>query len=94
MGSGSNESEGWREPAAASETSKVLRAVAGASRPSSRRPAIAVGGWRESITRARDYGARITAKLNNVDLPAWLADVLHRIADHPAGGLNELVPWN
>ena len=36
----------------------------------------------------------ITAKLNDVDPRAWLADVLARIADHPAPRLHELLPWN
>ena len=35
-----------------------------------------------------------TAKLNGVDPRAWLADVLARIADHPASRLHELLPWN
>ena len=35
-----------------------------------------------------------TAKLNGVDPRAWLADVLGRIADHPASRLHELLPWN
>ncbi len=35
-----------------------------------------------------------TAKLNGVDPQAWLADVLRRIADHPASRLDELLPWN
>jgi transposase len=35
-----------------------------------------------------------TAKLNNVDPQAWLADVLCRINDHPAARLAELLPWN
>ena len=35
-----------------------------------------------------------TAKLNDVDPQAWLADVLARIADHPASRLDELLPWN
>jgi hypothetical protein len=29
-----------------------------------------------------------------VDPQAWLADVLARIADHPATRLDELLPWN
>ena len=36
----------------------------------------------------------VTAKLNDVDPRAWLADVLARIADHPASRLHELLPWN
>ena len=35
-----------------------------------------------------------TAKLNDVDPLAWLADVLSRIADLPQGRLAELLPWN
>jgi transposase len=35
-----------------------------------------------------------TAKLNDVDPHAWLADVLRRINDHPAARLAELLPWN
>ena len=35
-----------------------------------------------------------TAKLNDVDPQAWLADVLARIADHPASRLDEFLPWN
>ena len=35
-----------------------------------------------------------TAKLNDVDSQAWLADVLTRIAEHPAHRLDELLPWN
>jgi hypothetical protein len=35
-----------------------------------------------------------TAKLNDVDPRAWLADVLARIANHPASKLDELLPWN
>jgi hypothetical protein len=35
-----------------------------------------------------------TAKLNGVDPQAWLADVLHRIADYPAPRLHELLPWH
>ena len=35
-----------------------------------------------------------TAKLNDVDPQAWLADVLARIACLPQGRLHELLPWN
>jgi hypothetical protein len=35
-----------------------------------------------------------TAKLNDVDPQAWLADVLARIADTPQTRLAELLPWN
>jgi len=35
-----------------------------------------------------------TAKLNDVDPQAWLADVLARIADIPQARVHELLPWN
>jgi transposase len=35
-----------------------------------------------------------TAKLNNIDPLAWLADVLARIADTPQSRLPDLLPWN
>lgn len=35
-----------------------------------------------------------TAKLNDVDPQAWLADVLARLQDHPARRIAELLPWN
>jgi transposase len=36
----------------------------------------------------------MTAKLNDVDPLAWLADVLARIAEYPAQRLDQLLPWN
>jgi hypothetical protein len=35
-----------------------------------------------------------TAKMNDVDPQAWLADVLARIAGMTQGRLDELLPWN
>ncbi len=35
-----------------------------------------------------------TAKLNDIDPQAWLADVLSRIAEIPQNRLHELLPWN
>ena len=40
------------------------------------------------------YSLIVTAKMNGVDPQAWLADVLARIATHPAHRLDELLPWN
>ncbi len=40
------------------------------------------------------YTLIATAKLNDVDPQAWLADVLARIADTPQGRLADLLPWN
>ncbi len=34
-----------------------------------------------------------TAKLNGVDPPAWLTDILGRISDHKINRLDELMPW-
>jgi transposase len=31
---------------------------------------------------------------DDVDPQAWLADVLSRIAEHPAQRIDELLPWN
>jgi IS66 C-terminal element len=35
-----------------------------------------------------------TAKLNDIDPQAWLADVLARLPDHPAKRIAELLSWN
>ena len=40
------------------------------------------------------YTLIITAKLNNVDPQAWLADVLTRINDYNIQYLAQLLPWN
>jgi len=48
------------------------------------------GGERAAIL----YGLIVTAKLNDVDPQAWLADALARIAEHPASRIDELLPWN
>ena len=40
------------------------------------------------------YSLIVTAKMNDIDPQAWLADVLRRIADHPASRLQELLPWH
>ena len=48
------------------------------------------GGQRAALL----YSLIVTAKLNDVDPQAWLADVLARIAEHPANRLDELLPWN
>jgi transposase len=48
------------------------------------------GGQRAAVL----YTLIQTARLNDVDPQAWLADVLARIADHPAAQLDELLPWN
>jgi transposase len=48
------------------------------------------GGQRAAIM----YSLIVTAKMNDVDPQTWLADVLARIAGHPARDIDELLPWN
>src|SRR5437762_11491119 len=52
------------------------------------------GSDRGGQRAAAMYSLIVTAKMNGVDPQAWLADVLSRIAAHPAHRLNELLPWN
>ena len=52
------------------------------------------GSDRGGERAAAIYSLIATAKLNNIDPEAWLADVLRRINDHPASKLDELLPWN
>ena len=40
------------------------------------------------------YSLIVTAKFNDVDPHAWLADVIERINDIPVSRLHELLPWN
>jgi transposase len=48
------------------------------------------GGQRAAVL----YSLIVTAKLNDVDPQAWLADVLARLPAHPAHRIDELLPWN
>lgn len=48
------------------------------------------GGERAAVL----YTLIQTARLNDVDPQAWLADVLARSADFPIGKLGQLLPWN
>ena len=48
------------------------------------------GGQRAAVM----YSLIVTAKMNDIDPQAWLADVLARIADHPAHCLDDLLPWH
>jgi transposase len=52
------------------------------------------GSDRGGERAAAMYTLISTAKLNDIDPQAWLADMLRRIADHPASRLLELLPWN
>jgi len=61
-----------------------------------------INGLRPEAPEVRSRGRRaaamysliVSAKMNGVDPQAWLADVLARIAGHPAHRLDELLPWN
>lgn len=48
------------------------------------------GGQRAAVI----YSLITTARMNDVDPQAWLADVLARIAEHPAKRFDDLLPWN
>jgi transposase len=52
------------------------------------------GSDRGGERAAAMYSLIITCKMNGVDPQAWLADVLSRIAGHPAHRIDELAPWN
>jgi transposase len=52
------------------------------------------GSDRGGDRAAAMYSLIVTAKMNDIDPQAWLADVLARIASHPASRLDELLPWN
>jgi transposase len=64
--------------------------------------AIAVGRRNWTFAGSDEGGRRAaaiytliaTAKLNDVDPQAWLADVLARLPDYPARRIGDLLPWN
>jgi transposase len=64
--------------------------------------AIAVGRRNWTFAGSDEGGRRAaalytliaTAKLNDLDPQAWLADVLARLLDYPAKRIGDLLPWN
>lgn len=48
------------------------------------------GGQRAAVL----YSLIVSAKMNDIDPQAWLADTLARIAAHPAQRIDDLLPWN
>ncbi len=64
--------------------------------------AVAVGRKNWTFAGSDDGGRRAaaiysliqTAKLNDIDPQAWLADVLARLPAHPASKIADLLPWN
>jgi transposase len=59
-----------------------------------RRSWLFAGSDRGGERAAAIYTLIATAKLNDINPQVWLADVLARIADHPASRLHELLPWH
>jgi transposase len=59
-----------------------------------RRSWLFCGSDRGGQRAAAIYTLLGTAKLNDIDPQAWLADVLERIAGHPIRRLHELLPWH
>jgi transposase len=59
-----------------------------------RKAGLFAGSDRGGERAAAMYSLIVTAKLNDVDPQAWLADVLARIAAHPASRIDQFLPWN
>jgi len=68
---------------------RMLRGVA-----IGRKALLFAGSDRGGERAATIYSLIVTARLNDVDPRAWLADVIARIADHPASWLYQLLRWN
>ncbi len=52
------------------------------------------GSERGGERAAAMYTLIVTAKMNDIDPQAWLADVLARLPDMPVSRIHELLPWN
>ena len=52
------------------------------------------GSERGGERAAAMYTLIVTAKMNDIDPQAWLADVLARLPDMPVSRMHELLPWN
>jgi transposase len=53
-----------------------------------------VVGRRNWTLRPRSTLSSPLAKLNDIDLQAWLSDVQARLPDYPATRIHDLLPWN
>jgi transposase len=58
-----------------------------------RRSWLFAGSDRGGQRAAKMYSLIVTARINDIDPQAWLAEVLARIAEHRAKKLAELLPW-
>jgi hypothetical protein len=73
----------------------LVKGADGSARPGGAGRGCAAGARNAETDRAATMYTLIqTAKLNDVDPQAWLADVLARIADTPQTKLADLLPWN
>jgi hypothetical protein len=52
------------------------------------------GSERGGERAAAMYTLIVTAKMNDIDPQAWLADVLARLPDMPVSRIHELLPWH
>jgi transposase len=59
-----------------------------------RRAWLFAGSERGGERAALMYTLIQTAKLNDIDPHAWLADILARINDYPINRIDDLLPWN
>ena len=80
---------GWEDLPINNAAERALRGVA-----LGRKAWLFCGSDRGGLRAAVMYTLIGTAKLNDVDPQAWLADVLERIASLPVSRLPELLPWN
>src|SRR5258705_12911798 len=71
------------------EAERALRGIA-----LGRKSWLFAGSDRGGQRAAAMYSLIVTAKMNDVDPQAWLADVLDRIAGPPANKIDEPLPWN
>ena len=76
-----------RRPSLHDQQRRRTRAPQSDSRPQG---LLFAGSERGGRRAAFFYSVIVTAKLNDVDPQAWLADVLARIADHPAKHIDDL----
>lgn len=67
---------------------RVLRGIA-----LGRKSWLFAGSERGGDRAAFMYTLIVTAKMNNIDPQAWMADILARMPDLPVSRLSELLPW-
>ncbi len=73
-------------------TNNAARALRGAAL--GRKSWLFAGSERGGARAAFIYSLIVTAKMNDIDPPAWLADVLGRLPDTVASQVPNLLPWN